>query len=48
MKNKILPILSIAAIVFSSQSYAQKNNAFAVTAASKASYKWNVVREIDY
>ena len=47
MKNKILPIFSIAAVLFSSQSYAQKNTAFAVTAAFKGSYNWNVVREID-
>lgn len=47
MKQKILPIFSIAAVLFSSQSYSQKNAAFAVTAANKGNYNWNVIREID-
>jgi hypothetical protein len=47
MKRRILPIFSIAAVLLCSQSYAQKNTAFAVTAATKGSYNWNVIREID-
>lgn len=47
MKQKILPSLAIAAILVSSQLSAQKNSAFAVTAATKGDYTWNVIREVD-
>jgi hypothetical protein len=45
--TKILPSLVIAALLFSSSSYAQKNTAFAVTGATKGNFTWNVIREID-
>lgn len=47
MKKRLIPIFSIAVLIFSSQANAQKNTAFAVTAAIKGSYNWNVIREID-
>ncbi|MDQ6813823.1 MAG: T9SS type A sorting domain-containing protein [Bacteroidota bacterium] len=47
MNKRFIPIFSIAALIFSSQADAQKNTAFAVTAATKGNYNWNVIREID-
>ncbi len=47
MKHRILPSLTIAALLISSYSIAQKNTAFAVTAATKGDFTWNVIREID-
>ncbi len=47
MKQKILPSLAIAALLISSQTIAQKNSAFAVTAAGKGNFTWNVIREVD-
>jgi hypothetical protein len=47
MKHKILPHFAVAAILLSLTSYSQKNTAFAVTAATKGTYTWNVIREID-
>lgn len=47
MKRRILPIFSIAAILLSSETEAQKNAAFAVTAGVKGSFSWNVIRQID-
>lgn len=47
MKPKILPSFAIAALLLSSQSYAQKNAAFAITGVTKGNYNWNVIREID-
>jgi hypothetical protein len=47
MKRKILPIFVLTATLFSSPSEAQKNAAFAVTAAVKGNFNWNVIREID-
>jgi hypothetical protein len=47
MKQKILPSLAIAALLISSYSNAQKSTAFAVTAATKGNFNWNVIREID-
>jgi hypothetical protein len=47
MKRRILPIFAVSALLLSSQSYAQKNTAFAVTASEKGNFNWNVIREID-
>lgn len=47
MKYIILPLFAIAAGLFTSQVHSQKNTAFAVTAPSKGSFSWNVIREID-
>lgn len=47
MKRKFLPIFAISALLLSSQLYAQKNTAFAVTASNKGNFEWNVIREID-
>jgi hypothetical protein len=46
MKKTILPALLIAAL-FSKQTNAQTNRAFAITSEAKGSYNWTVVREID-
>ncbi|MCW3110708.1 MAG: type sorting protein, partial [Segetibacter sp.] len=47
MKQRFLPIFAFTALLLSSQSYAQRNAAFAVTASSKGNFNWNVIREID-
>jgi hypothetical protein len=47
MKRRILPILAVSALLLYSQSYAQKNTAFAVTASTKGNFEWTVIREID-
>jgi hypothetical protein len=48
MKNKILPIIAVAAALLSAHSYAQSNNkAFAITSETKGSYSWSALREID-
>lgn len=47
MKQRILPIFAITALLLSSQAYAQRNSAFAVTASNKGNFNWNVIREID-
>jgi hypothetical protein len=45
--KQMLPSLAIAALLISSNLNAQKNTAFAVTAADKGNFLWNVIREID-
>ena len=47
MKTKLLPALALAALLFSSNTNAQSNRAFAVTSETKGTFNWNVVREID-
>ena len=46
MKNRILPALALSALLFSASTNAQ-NKAYAVTAPTKGTFNWNVVREID-
>lgn len=47
MKNKILPIVAIAATLISTNSNAQKSKTFAITSEAQGSYNWSVLREID-
>lgn len=47
MKFRNLPALAILALFSSTFSQAQKNSAFAITAQTKGTYTWNVIREID-
>src|SRR4051812_29989187 len=47
MKQRLLPCFSIAILLLTSPSFAQRNTAFAVTAATKGNFNWNVIREID-
>lgn len=47
MKQRLLPSLAIATLLIASHSIAQKNTAFAVTAETKGSFSWNVIRQID-
>lgn len=47
MKTKLLPSLALAALLFSTNTNAQSNHAFAVTSETKGTFNWNVVREID-
>lgn len=46
MKKTILPLLLLAAL-FSSNTQAQSNRAFAITGESKGTYNWTAIREID-
>src|SRR4051812_34234202 len=47
MKFRTLPTLAAAISLFSINSYAQSNRAYAITSETKGSYNWNTVREID-
>ncbi len=47
MKKKNLHLFAISFLLLSTQSFSQKNAAFAVTGASKGNYNWNVIRQID-
>lgn len=48
MKNRILPLVAIAALLLSNTTNAQSSNhAFAITGETKGSFNWNFVREID-
>lgn len=47
MKQKLLPFLTLCALLFSSFANGQKNTAYAVTGPVKGNFTWNVIREID-
>lgn len=47
MKNVLLPSLAVVTALFSTNLFAQKNRAFAVTSETIGSYNWNTVREIN-
>jgi hypothetical protein len=47
MNKRILPALAVALALFSANSFAQTNRAFAITSETRGSYNWSSVKEVD-